>query len=228
MLIESVIVALAGGIICLDRVLLQVMISRPVVAGPLAGFILGDPYTGLIIGAFIELLWIDRLPIGVYIPPNDSAVAIIVTGCSVLVGRELGHLSRELVALSILVFIPCGILAQKIDVWIARSNDTLSQRAMEDAKRGNLSGISRKHILGLVKTFSSTVALIFISLICGVQILLWIFPLIPENILKAFSYVYFFLPVIGIAVALNTIKLRGIIPVFSGIFLIGALLIEVL
>jgi len=212
MLIESAIVALAGGIICLDRVLLQVMISRPVVAGPLTGFILGDPYTGLIIGAFIELLWIDRSPIGVYIPPNDSAVAIIVTGCSVLVGRELGHLSRELVALSILVFIPCGILGQKIDIRIARSNDTLSQRAMEDAKRGNLSGISRKHI----------------SLICGVQILLLIFPLIPENILKAFSYIYFFLPVIGIAVALNTIKLRGIIPVFSGIFLIGALLIEVL
>jgi PTS system mannose-specific IIC component len=37
---------------------------------------------------------------------------------------------------------------------------------------------------------------------------------------------YSFLPLLGIAVAMNTIKLRGAIPVFCAIFLIVAVFLE--
>jgi mannose/fructose/N-acetylgalactosamine-specific phosphotransferase system component IIC len=228
MLIKSVIVALVGGIICLDRILFQAMISRPVVAGPFIGIILGDPYTGLMVGAFIELLWIDRFPIGVYVPPNDSVVAILVTAGSILAGRELGHVSRELMALSMLLFIPFGIVGQKIDTRIMKSNDVLSCKASENASAGNIKGVAQKHTLALLKSLFSAVALILISLILGIQVLQLIFPLIPENTLKALSLIYFFVPIIGVAVALNTIKLRGIIPIFSGIFLMVALFVEII
>jgi PTS system mannose-specific IIC component len=36
------------------------------------------------------------------------------------------------------------------------------------------------------------------------------------------SLTYYFLPLLGIAVALNTIKLRGAVPVFCVVFLIAA------
>ena len=228
MVSKSILVALVGGITCLDRTLVQAMISRPIVVGPIIGLILDDPYTGLLIGAFVELFWIDRSHIGVSIPPNDTVVAILITGTSIIAGNKLDALSRELVAFSVLLFMPFGILGQKIDIWLIRSNDVAAQQAVEDAKLGNIRGISRKHLIGLLKTFLITTAFIFISLICGIQILSWIYPHIPENIVSALFYVYFFLPVIGVAVALNTIKLRGTIPVFSGIFLIGALIIEIL
>jgi mannose/fructose/N-acetylgalactosamine-specific phosphotransferase system component IIC len=81
-------VAILGGFICLDKVFLQAMISRPVVAGPIIGMALSDPFTGLIIGAFIELLWIDRSPMGLYIPPNDSIVAVLATAGAILAGKE--------------------------------------------------------------------------------------------------------------------------------------------
>jgi mannose/fructose/N-acetylgalactosamine-specific phosphotransferase system component IIC len=228
MVSKSILVAIVGGITCLDRTLVQAMISRPIVVGPIIGLILNNPYTGLLIGAFVELFWIDRSHVGVSIPPNDTVVAILITGSSIIVGNKLGALSNELVAFSVLLFMPFGILGQKIDIWLIRSNDVAAQQAVEDAKMGNLRGISRKHLFGLLKTFLSTTAFLFISLICGIQALSWIYPLIPENMVKALLYIYFFLPVIGVAVALNTIKLRGTIPVFSGIFLIGALLIEIL
>ncbi|MBN2515113.1 MAG: PTS sugar transporter subunit IIC [Deltaproteobacteria bacterium] len=228
MVSKSILVALVGGITCLDRTLVQAMISRPIVVGPIIGLILDDPYTGLLIGAFVELFWIDRSHIGVSIPPNDTVVAILITGTSIIAGNKLDALSRELVAFSVLLFMPFGILGQKIDIWLIRSNDLAAQQAVEDAKLVNIRGISRKHLFGLLKTFLITTAFIFISLICGIQILSWIYPHIPENIVSALFYVYFFLPVIGVAVALNTIKLRGTIPVFSGIFLIGALIIEIL
>jgi len=37
---------------------------------------------------------------------------------------------------------------------------------------------------------------------------------------------YYFLPLLGIAVAMNTIKLRGAIPVFCAMFLIVAAFLE--
>lgn len=53
MILNVITVSVVGGILCLDRVVLQVMISRPIVAAPLIGLILGDLYTGLVAGAFI-------------------------------------------------------------------------------------------------------------------------------------------------------------------------------
>ena len=226
MLFEAITVAVVGGIICLDRVLLQVMLSRPVVAGPIIGFVLGDPYTGLISGALVELLWIDRLPVGVYVPPNDSIVAVLIAAGSILTGKELGHLPRELIALSILLFIPFGILGQKMDVSIMKSNDKLARKAVEDAKTGDIKGISRKHVFGLFKTFFCTALFIFVFLIFGVMILKYIFPLIPQKGLTALTYTYLFLPLLGVAVALNTINLRGAIPVFCGAFLIVTFVLE--
>jgi PTS system mannose-specific IIC component len=228
MLIKSVIVALAGGLICLDRIFIQAMISRPIVAGPLTGLILNDPYTGLVAGAFIELFWIDRFPIGVYVPPNDTIVSILATAGAVLAGGAFGQVSRELLALAILLFLPCGVVGQKIDMLVFSSNERLSDKAMKDAKEGNSSGISQQHLLGLLKMFLSTTVVLFIFSFCGVHILLWLFPVIPEHILKALLYMYYIIPIIGVAVALNTIKLRGAIPVFSGIFLISVLIIEIL
>jgi len=71
LLTQILLISFCGGLFCLDRVIIQAMISRPVIIAPLAGLLLNNIYAGLIIGAFIELLWIDRVPIGTYIPPND-------------------------------------------------------------------------------------------------------------------------------------------------------------
>ena len=48
----------------LDRTAaLQIMISRPLVAGPLVGLLLGDALTGLTVGMLLELLWLCRMPV---------------------------------------------------------------------------------------------------------------------------------------------------------------------
>ena len=64
----------------LDRVaFVQFMISRPIVAAPVAGWIMGNPLVGLEIGALLELLWLGRLPVGASIPPDETQVAIGAT-----------------------------------------------------------------------------------------------------------------------------------------------------
>lgn len=223
MWLNSFEIALLGGVICLDRVVLQAMISRPIVAGPLIGMFLSEPLTGLTIGAFIELLWIDRLPMGLYTPPNDSVAAILATAGTILAGRELGAFPRELIALGILLFLPSALLARQVDVWVIKTNDRLSQRAAEYARLGDIRGLAREHRYGFVKVFAGAFLIIVVCLVPGVMVLKWAFPLLPERALKALSYTYCFIPLLGIAVALNTIKLRGTIPFFAGIFLLATL-----
>ena len=227
MVIKSVIISLVGGLICLDRIMVQVMVSRPIVVGPITGLILHDPYTGLVLGAFIELLWIDRFPIGVYVPPNDTMVTVLATAGAIIVGDTVGQVTRELMVLSMLLFVPFGILGQKVDVHIFRSNDRLSEAAVRDAQEGNIAGISRKHLLAILKSFISVTVLQFIALIIGIIVLQTLFSRLPEKVLEALTYTYFFIPVLGIAVALTTIKLRGAVPLFSGIFLIVTLIVQV-
>lgn len=226
MFIKIIIISLLGGLLCLDRVFVQAMVSRPIVVAPIIGIILGNPYAGLITGAMLELFWMDRSPIGIYIPPNDSIAAALAVSLAILAGQSLGAVTKELTALSILLAIPFGVLAKKIDVKIMESNNRLSDQALEAARALDLRAIERKTYLGLARVFIFYVALLFILQLIFVPALIWIYPQIPAEIRAMLSMTYYFLPILGIAVALHTIKLRGAIPVFCAIFLVVAAAME--
>jgi PTS system mannose-specific IIC component len=226
--LEALAVSVIGGILCLDRVFLQVMVSRPVVAGTVTGFILGHPQTGLITGALVELLWIDRSQFGAIIPPNDSIASIIISASSIISGKILGHVSRELIAVAVLLFIPLGILGRQLDILAMGANERLSRDALGDAEAGRDEEISRKQISGLIKTYLLTFCFLLGFILIATEILLRVYPIIPPNLLLPLTYVYSFLPVLGIAVALSTVRMKGIIPVFCGVFLIMTVIFDML
>ncbi|MCI0433497.1 MAG: PTS sugar transporter subunit IIC [Gemmatimonadetes bacterium] len=71
---------LAGGIVGLDATSLpQIMISRPIVAGALMGWLLGIPVEGAAIGAIYELFHLGILPIGAarYPEPGTAMLAAV-------------------------------------------------------------------------------------------------------------------------------------------------------
>lgn len=226
MFTKIILLSFCGGLLCLDRIFIQAMISRPIIIAPIIGLILNNPYAGLIIGAMIEMFWIDRIPIGIYIPPNDSLVAVLATSVAILAGQKLGSVSPELIAFSILLFIPFGILAKQIDIMIIKSNDILSDQALEDAKKSNIRGIEQKTYLGLIKVLSFYIIYLLVLQVIFIPAVIWIYPKLASTIIKMLTMIYYFLPLLGIAVAINTIKLRGAIPVFCAIFLIIAVSLE--
>lgn len=228
MAMKIVLLSLLGGILSLDRVWAQFMISRPIVAAPLAGVMLGDPYTGLQAGALLELFWIDKLPIGTIVPPNDFLVAFLAASSAILAGQVLGHVSRELLAFSVLLFIPCGYGAQRVDSFIVKSNDALYDGALLDAQQADSGGIFRKHLFGLAKHFLAYLAVILVCLFGGINVLLYVFPLLPKAVVNALSLVFITLPLLGVAAGLNTINLKRAIPVFSAVFLCLSVLWELL
>jgi mannose PTS system EIIC component len=223
---KIILLSFCGGLFCLDRIFIQAMISRPIVLAPFIGLLTNNLYAGLIIGAMVELFWIDRIPVGTYIPPNDSVVAILATSFAVLAGQNLGGTSRELIALAIMLAIPFGVISKRIDILIIRSNDVISDQALEDAKIGNVKGIEQKNYLGLIKVFLPVVLYLLIAQAIFVPAISWFYPKLTSPIINMLSLVYYFLPLLGIAAAINTIKLRSAIPIFCALFLIVTFTLE--
>jgi mannose PTS system EIIC component len=226
MILNVLIVSIVGGVLCLDRIFVQALISRPIVAAPVIGMILGDPYTGLIAGAFIELFWIDRLPIGAYIPPNDTIAAVLIAAGAIESGRILGHLPQGLIALAVLIFIPLAVLAQKMELWVVRGNEKLAKDALSDAARGDIRSISRNHLRAALRSWLLPAGMILITLPVGIGVMTWVYPRLTPWILRGLNLVYGLIPLIGAAVALNTINLRGTLPIFCAVFLIMTVILH--
>jgi len=55
---------------------LQALFSRPIVAGPVAGLVIGDPETGLRVGVALELFALDVVPVGAARYPDFGAAAV--------------------------------------------------------------------------------------------------------------------------------------------------------
>jgi mannose/fructose/N-acetylgalactosamine-specific phosphotransferase system component IIC len=66
-----------GGIVGLDLVSVgQVMFARPLVAGTVAGLIVGDPVAGGTVGVVLELFALDVLPVGAVRYPDYGLGAV--------------------------------------------------------------------------------------------------------------------------------------------------------
>lgn len=219
-------IALIGSVLCLDRIYFQSLVSRPVVTGAIIGLILQDLRTGVMIGALLELLWIDQSPIGTMVPPNDTISTIVITASCVLAGQSTGEITRELISLSLLLMLPAAILGRQLDIFIYKRNDGLSRIAVSCGMRGDIRGVEREHRLAVLKTFVLSGLLILITLIAGFYALAGLYSLLPEKIMKALTYVYYFVPLLGIAAAMNTINLKRTIPVFCGVFLVLTILLD--
>lgn len=92
---ELLLLSLLGGALALDGTSVgQFMVSRPLVAGPLAGWLLGDPFMGLAVGALLETYLLVSFPSGGARFPEGATAAVVavasVTGADPLGALPLG------------------------------------------------------------------------------------------------------------------------------------------
>lgn len=75
---ELLILALMGGLLALDGTSVgQVMVSRPLVAGTLAGWVLGVPGLGFAVGAILEIYLLVSFPVGGSRFPEGAPATVI-------------------------------------------------------------------------------------------------------------------------------------------------------
>lgn len=143
---ELALLLLWGTAVALDLVTVpQVMIARPLVAGTVAGAILGDLQAGAMAGAILELFALDLLPVGAARYPDYGPGA--VAAAAVAVGAP------DVFALGLAVALGLGLAyaGQWTTYFTRRLNarDMLRHRAPLDA--GDAVAIRRIHLRSIAR-----------------------------------------------------------------------------
>jgi PTS system mannose-specific IIC component len=135
-----------GTLVGLDLVSLpQMMIARPLVAGTVAGAILGDIPTGLKLGVVFELLQYDILPVGaVRYPEYGPATIAAVTTAHAATG-VLG------LGLGALVGLMTGLLGGLGINVLRRVNSRIVHAAALTLESGDPRALVRLHLGGLLR-----------------------------------------------------------------------------
>ncbi len=224
---QTFLAAIAGGFISLDRTAaFQIMISRPIVAGPLIGLVCGSLTTGIVIGSLLELLWIGDLPVGSHIPPHETAAAVIAT--TVAANTKGVFPEKELFGLCILMVIPFAILCQKADHGVRVFNKYYYHRAYASIESGAVSGIGIFNLMAVLTLLIVNTTVFFLFTIVGILGIGGIHYITPVEIRFAFTGIFTIIPIIGIASALNTMhgnKLAKALLFAAFILFIGLLMI---
>ena len=83
---EAFLVALWAALCGIDKYDVALNFHRPLITGPVIGFILGDVQTGLIAGAAMELAWLGLVPNAGSQPPDVTIGAIVGTAFAIKLG----------------------------------------------------------------------------------------------------------------------------------------------
>jgi len=210
----------------LDRVaVLQCMVSRPLVAAPLTGWLLGVPMAGFEVGMLLELLWLGRLPVGTAIPPDDTQVAIGATALALTLERLFGLHGMPAIILCVLVAIPLGKIGQYADTRARQANNRLTQLAEAAASAGDARRIERLHLYGLghfalASLFTCTV------IVAGGTLLLYpLAPLLIGTVRETGLVLQYSFTMIGAAALLGTLNVSRGFSLFGAAFVATLLVI---
>lgn len=180
------------------------IIQKPLVAGVIVGFILGDPVTGAIIGAAIQLPFIAYISAG-GAPPTDPGLAGTL-------GTALAMAAGVSPTAAIAIAVPIGLLGTI--VWVLHMTIDVFFVHMIDkaADEGNMKKAEFLHIVP-PQIVALLLGAIPVTLGCyfGSGVITDIIQLLEGRPLQALEVIGGILPAIGIAMNLRSISKPGIL-----------------
>jgi len=203
-------VAAVGGVIGLDRTAFgQFMVSQPIVAAPIVGWMLGDPTPGLVIGAALELIWVLDMPVGSFVPADATICAVSATAIAALGGS--GSAQVPAIGASILlttIMVPITMWADGlVRTWNAR----LFRKVEEGNGQDTEQRLVRVQYTGLAVFFLKPFLLYLVLVPAGIAALVLLTPM-PDPVMRALTLFVKLLPVLGTALVVRKLSVRVIDP----------------
>jgi mannose/fructose/N-acetylgalactosamine-specific phosphotransferase system component IIC len=219
-------IALVGGIIGLDRTAAgQFMISQPIVAGPLTGWLLGDPTAGIIIGAVLELIWVLDLPVGTFVPADATIGTISATAIAALAAPSGAPV--PLAGFSILLSTAMVTLTRKAEGLVRRWNLLISDKVLVSSGSNAGLALIRAQLSGIGLFFLKSFVLYCIFVPLGIAAAGY-FERLPDLFLRAMSLFVSLLPLVGIALVVRKMSVKTfdqyVLAGFASAALFGQLL----
>jgi mannose/fructose/N-acetylgalactosamine-specific phosphotransferase system component IIC len=199
-------IAFAGGVIGLDRTAAgQVMISQPIVAGPVTGWMLGEPTAGIIVGAALELIWVLDMPVGTFVPADATIGTISATAIAAL-GTPSGA-PLPLIGFSILLSTAMVKMTMKAEGVVRTWNSRFVEKAMSTSGTNRGSALFRAQCAGLMLFFLKSFVLYCIFIPLGIAVT-GLYRHLPDTFPRALSLFVKLLPLVGVAMVVRKLTVK--------------------
>ena len=195
MIFKALVVAVWAGLCALDQFGPHLGFRKPLLAGVVVGFLLGDPVQGLIIAGTLELMWLGTNNVGAYQPPD------VISGA--VVGVAIGILSGGGEAAGVAVAIPVALLVQQLSMIIMTTNVSLVHAADKIVQTGKFGKIDKLQYLGGLFFFLSRAIPVFIAVWLGAPAVEATLKFIPQFILTGLTVASKMIPAVGLAMLLS-------------------------
>ncbi|MDR1683901.1 MAG: PTS sugar transporter subunit IIC [Elusimicrobiota bacterium] len=169
----------------------QFLISRPLVAGSVLGALTGNFFIGLQLGVFIELIYLDFLPIGGVVPPSGAITAALAV--------LLFHFFDVPAHFAFFFAVALGILFSFAQKRIRRYRGALLPSLEQGLIKGAIAPaalIAQSLFLEFLAAFAFLMAALTII---GPLYTLYA-PYMPNRFDIAFQFSYFIVPWVGLSV----------------------------
>ena len=156
--VDIMILAVLGGVLGLDTVSFpQAMLSRPIVGATLAGAVLGDAWSGLLVGAALELFAVETLPFGASRYPEWGSAAVVggALFTKATYGFDAGRLTTSVLAALVLAWVGGWSMVQlrKLNAhWARARHDAVASGSRQTVIGLQIAGLGADLVRGVILT----------------------------------------------------------------------------
>lgn len=185
----------------------------PLTTGTLVGVFMGDPMTGMLAGANIQLIYLGFISAGGTMPSNTIVAGIFGTAMTILSGASP--------AMAITFAIPFSMFGLLLNQIYMTVNAAWIHRADKLLENGSIRGV---RLMNFVPSFGMAFILYgipaFLLVVSGGEWAKVLIDTVPDSVINSLQVVGGIMPALGIAMLLNYLGKKKLIPwFFAGFFL---------
>lgn len=172
------------------------MLSRPIVVAPLAGLLLGDVQTGLIVGASLEAIFMGVVNIGISSTAEPSLAAGLATAFAINMGGNVDAV--------IPIVFPLAVLGlQLMNMIFSFVCGPMAAKFFDYAKADNQKGLVNLHFFMWFVHYALYALIPFFAVLFGADVVKTVLDNIPEVIMNGLTVAGNLLPAVGMAMLLR-------------------------
>ncbi|WP_019615648.1 PTS N-acetylgalactosamine transporter subunit IIC [Psychromonas ossibalaenae] len=179
---------------------------RPVVLGPIVGFILGDLQTGILVGGTLELVWMGLAPLAGAQPPNVIIGTVVGAAFAISTGVSAD------VAVGIAV--PFAVAVQMGITFLFSAMAPMMSKCDRMAENADIKGIEKVNYMALLVLGSFYFLWAFLPIHFGAEHAGAMVEALPETLIDGLGVAGGIMPAIGFAVLMKIMMKNAYIPYF--------------
>lgn len=209
MFTSALLVAIWAFFCGIDKYDIALNIHRPLITGPVVGWIMGDVQVGLIAGATLELAWLGLVPNAGAQPPDVTLGTIAAVSFAIMTGQPAD------VAMG--VGMPIAVLMQMLVIGFFALTSFSMGSADRYAENAHPKGIDRLLYTTLTLRALLYAVVAFATVYFGEKGADWIATHTPKTLLEGLGIGARMVPAIGFAMLLKVMWSKEV----AGVFFIG-------